>query len=324
MKKLAMILIVLILLVPMSFAQDDNEITWTLVSEEAVSPNGSFGEWNSRWNEPGAAIYYEGQYHLFVNGYPSGIGSNNGIGYRVSDDGINYEWATEDPLLRRDDFPNEPLSIAANDVIVLDDGTWVLYFHNFNSSNWPRIRGTLGRATAPAPSGPWTIDEDLILVQGEDGSWDDASVAYASVTQVEDSFVMYYVGGNSTGLESVGRATSEDGIVWIKDAEPVLVPNTEAGEPGIFIVTEVIFDGEQWIMAYKSHSAGVGFAFSEDGVTWERYPDNPIILSTDVQNLTAIGFISFIEDDEGNNILFIEGNNSSSTQVYAVNVVIPD
>jgi hypothetical protein len=320
MKKNMIIIFVMLSLVSVVVGQDDTTITWELVSEDPISEVGEAGEWNSTYNEPGAAIYYEDQYHLFVNGYPSGIGGNNGIGYRVSDDGISYQWATEDPILRRDDMPNEPLSIAASDVLVLEDGTWVLYFFNFNSTGWPHIQATIGRATATDPSGPWTVDEDLTLSPGEEGGWNESSVAYASGLPLEDGFVMYYIGEDASGVERLGRATSEDGILWDKDPEPVFELDEDLVENPSFVVSQVVYDGERWILAYKGNRSIVSFAFSDNGIVWERYTDNPVILFTNISGIRAIGYISFLLDDDGQGMLYLEGNIGGRTQVYAAHI----
>jgi hypothetical protein len=323
MKKITFLLILVMSTVMLVQAQA-TEITWKIVSEEPISPLGESGDWNSTWNEPGAAIYYDGQYHLFVNGFPGGIGSNNGIGYRISNDGVNYEWATDEPILRRDDMPNDPLSISATDVVVLEDGTWVLYFLNHNSSSWPHIRATIGRATALDPSGPWTVDEEPVLDQGEEGTWDERSAAYATVTPFEDGFVMYYIGEDAQGVERLGRATSQDGIAWVKDPEPVFELDPDLTENPSFVVNEVVYDGERWILAYKGNRGVVSFAFSEDGIAWERYADNPVMISTQVPGLTTIGFISFTLDENGQGMLYLEGNIGGRSQVYAAHITLPD
>jgi predicted GH43/DUF377 family glycosyl hydrolase len=307
----------------LALAQDDEAaITWTLVSEEPVSPRGETGEWNSTYNEPGAAIYYEGQYHLFVNGYP-GFPADNGIGYRISDDGVTYEWAVEGPVLRSEDAPNDPIAIAASDVLVLEDGTWVLYYFNFNSSAWPRIQATIGRATADDPAGPWTFDDDPVLVQGEEDSWDEASVSYASVLPTEDGYVMYFIGQDGRSRESLGRAVSEDGIAWEKDPDPVFELDPGLNEGISFVVNQVVYDGERWILAYKFSRSAIGIATSDDGITFERYPDNPILTALDLDGINQIGYMSFLVDDDGGYMLYFEGNSGGRTQVYAATVTIP-
>lgn len=322
MKRLALFLIVSSLLIPFSIAQED-AISWELATEETISAYGDSGSWNSTYNEPGAVIYHEGQYHLFVNGY-AGFPTNTGIGYKTSDDGVNFEWASDEPLFRRDDVPGNQVAIAVTDVIILEDGTWVLYFYNFNSSAWPRVRGTIGRATANEPLGEWTIDEEPVLIEGEDDSFDERGATFASVTAVEDGFVMYYIGENARGVESIGRAVSEDGITWVKDSEPVFEMDTDLREGTSFVVNEVIFDGEGWILAYKSQRAGIGFAFSEDGIEWERYSDNPVITSADIEGINNIGYISFMMNEDGDYKLFLEGNVGNRTQVYLANITLPE
>lgn len=322
MKKILPLLFVCIFFIPYSYAQD-NEITWELLSDETISPHGERGTYNSTYNEPGAVIYHDGQYHLFMNGY-AGFPANTGIGYRISDDGVNYEWASDEPLFSRDDVIGNQVAIAVTDVLILEDGAWVLYFYNFNSSAWPRVRGTIGRATAETPLGEWIIDEEPVLIEGEGGSFDERGVTFASVTAVEDGFVMYFIGEDEDGVESLGRAVSEDGIVWEKDAEPVFELDTSLDEGTSFVVNEVIYDGERWILAYKSQGAAVGFAFSEDGIAWERYPDNPVMSASELDGINSIGYISFMMDEDNSYFLFIEGNIGGRTQAYVATVTLPE
>lgn len=321
MKKLIITLLMLSLSAVFTSAQSD-EITWELVSDDPISEHGAAGSWNSVWNEPGAVIYHDGLYHLFVNGY-DGYPANTGIGYKTSEDGITYDWVSDEPLFSRDDVAGNPIAIAVTDVLILEDGTWVLYFFNSNSARWPRVQGTIGRATSDSPDGDWVIDDEPVLVGGEGSAWDRDSVMFASVTQVDEMFVMHYIGENS-GIERLGRATSEDGIVWEKDPEPVLEFDVTLAEPVSFVVNQVVYDGEQWIMAYKSRRTAIGFAFSVDGISWERYPDNPVISATDIEGINAIGFVSLLRDNDNNYTVFLEGNIGNRTNIYAATVNLPE
>lgn len=315
MKKLCLVLFMLVLN-NMAFAQESPTHGWELVSPDPISSFGERGTWNSTYNEPGAIIFHEGQYHLFVNGYTGAV-QNNGVGYRVSDDGITYNWVSTTPILESANLPNAPLAISATAVLVQPDGTWVLYYQNFNSLNWPRIEATIGRATASNPAGPWIADENPVLT-GTAGTWDAESVAYASVIPYEDGYVMYYVGSDTEGVERIGRATSADGITWEKDTNPVFELDAEQGEQAYFVVNQVIYSEGRWIMAYKNARHTVGLAYSSDGITWERDANNPILQSQDIEGASGLGFISFLAEGEGMYQLVVEANIGSRTQVYAL------
>jgi hypothetical protein len=45
---------------------------------------------------------------------------------------------------------------------------------------------------------------------------------------VDNAFRMWYNGGNTdSGIAGIGYATSTDGIVWTKNAAPVLMPGLQ-------------------------------------------------------------------------------------------------
>ncbi|MGB1289113.1 MAG: hypothetical protein ACPG7F_21445 [Aggregatilineales bacterium] len=147
MKRFITVLLLLVFASLSAFAQDESLPEWTPVSDDPIAEHGDSGSWNSTYNEPGDVVYYEGEYHLFTTGFP-GFPAKSGIGYLTSEDGITYEWVSEDPIITTDEVDYAGLAIDTSSVIVEEDGTWVLYFTVFNSGNWPRIAGTIGRATA--------------------------------------------------------------------------------------------------------------------------------------------------------------------------------
>lgn len=305
----SLIAIVWLLSASLAFAQSD----WTPVSDEPIVALGESGTWNDNYNEPGAALYHDGQYHLFVTGYP-GFPAQSGIGYMTSDDGVTYEWMSPDPVLTTEEVPYAAVSIGASSVLVEDDGTWVLYFYSMNSSRWPRIQGTISRATADNPLGPWTPEPEPLLLPGEDESWDSDSVAYPTVIRMEDEYRMYYAGQDALGIEKIGLATSADGITWEKQPDPLF--EMGAGIIHSYFVSEVVYTGETWLMAYKASRSSVALATSDDGLTWTPLGDEPILTSMDMEGLVAIGFISLIAADD-QYMLYYEGNIGNRTQIYA-------
>jgi predicted GH43/DUF377 family glycosyl hydrolase len=112
--------------------------------------------------------------------------------------------------------------------------------------------------------------------------------------QDEAMFKMWYA---TLGLEDghtfstwsgrIGYATSQDGINWERQKEPVFVVGpADAWDSDWVSHTHVIEDptGNGYHLFYAGESGeqgiyGIGHAFSRDGVTWERNPHNPILQS---------------------------------------------
>jgi predicted GH43/DUF377 family glycosyl hydrolase len=134
---------------------------------------------------------------------------------------------------------------------------------------------------------------------------------------------MYFIGQDGRSRESLGRAVSEDGIAWEKDPDPVFELDPGLNEGISFVVNQVVYDGERWILAYKFSRSAIGIATSDDGITFERYPDNPILTALDLDGINQIGYMSFLVDDDGGYMLYFEGNSGGRTQVYAATVTIP-
>ena len=127
----------------------------------------------------------------------------------------------------------------------------------------------------------------------------------------EDGYRMYYTGGtnpermhirdpdNEGSGAMYGMATSEDGINWAKyndpstaeapyaESDPVLEPSS-SGWDAMDVKCSVMKTETGWEMLYKalrlvsySVPSRYGYAISEDGVSWDKYPGNPIFQSND-------------------------------------------
>jgi hypothetical protein len=123
-----------------------------------------------------------------------------------------------------------------------------------------------------------------VLGPADPGHWD--SLYRGQVALIEDGgiYKMWYSAGSSVGPWQTGYATSLHGFDWeVYSGNPVLT----VGVPGSWDEQEsdgptVIKDGSTYKMWYHGCDAGnlkcsVGYATSNDGITWSKYVANPVL-----------------------------------------------
>ncbi|MEJ2196013.1 MAG: T9SS type A sorting domain-containing protein, partial [Ignavibacteriaceae bacterium] len=144
-----------------------------------------------------------------------------------------------------------------------------MWFGGHDGSNNRQI----GYATSPDGI-TWTkYSGNPVLTPGS-SSWDDIWVDSPEVLFINGVFHMWYSGYDGVNFQS-GHATSSDGTNWTKDP---LNPVLESGD----YQPAVLFDGDRdtYYMWYSSGDAlgwSVGYAYSMDGSTWNKYPENPVM-----------------------------------------------
>ena len=90
--------------------------------------------WAARYVDPGAMIYHDGAFHMFINGFNSYPGVTS-IGYATSPDGYTWSLASKDPVFTSDKVTYAQAAIFVSSVLVGDDGTWTLYFYAVDLSH---------------------------------------------------------------------------------------------------------------------------------------------------------------------------------------------
>lgn len=267
--------------------------------------------WGSFRTDPGAVLYYDGEYHLFRNvfgGFPGPVE----IGYATSPDGITWTDATDGPILSSVDVPFAGIAAVVTSALVDADGTWVLYFHTWPIPNPSLGAGEIGRATAPSPLGPWTVDAEPVLTRGAPEAWDGGQVSQPSVVRTGDGYAMSYTGADRRGFMQIGMATSHDGITWTKhndpttdgifaESDPVLAPGLDDWDDGSAYQARITLADDGWIMIYKSlgnGTPGLGLARSSDGIAWQKAVDNPVLSATLMPDAIGFGLHSLLQQGE--------------------------
>jgi predicted GH43/DUF377 family glycosyl hydrolase len=248
-----------------SFASPD-----PLISREQIGIDEAF-------INPGAVFEHDGEFHMFANLF-TGFPGVSQIPHLTSPDGVSWTLAEAEPVLTTDGIDFAPTGAHVSTGFVTDDGTWVLILESLTTLEPWR----LGRATAPAADGPWTVQPEPILEPGDEGSFDAGGLSWPSVVRTDDGYAMYYTARQEpTGPGAIAMATSADGATWTKAAEPVLQAEVD-WEDGSLDRPRAAVTPDGLVMVYSGADlTDRGVATSNDGVTWERDGDLPVITQED-------------------------------------------
>lgn len=270
----------------------------------AVIPRGAEGEWDSAIVYAPHVVQQGDLYYLFYSGSDSDTGRPAAIGLATSTDGITWEKYAENPILAPDGDGYDAMCISVGVPMLLEDNTWVMYYAA-NSQPCYGPGRYIGRATAPAPEGPWTRDAEPVLTAGEETAWDVGYIMPHSIVPLDDGYLMYYSGGEEFLVplpRLVGMAISSDGITWAKCDNPdnLTSPCAENQPINQINADETVSILEAWSVDIHRTEAGYGMFFSstcpemvsancpsflaygvsEDGFNWQVFtePDDRVLM----------------------------------------------
>lgn len=305
--------------------------------------------WNDAFIVPGPIVEFEGIHHMFVtaHGWDGPNVDRGHVGVITSPDGLDWYLGDETPLFDGAEYEWTLGAIYPTSAHILDDGTWAVWFSTVPTTFSTRGR-SIGRATAPGPNGPWTVDPEPVLGPGGEGSWFETGVMHASVVQNGEEWRMYFDGyikdTDADADRSIGMATSTDGIAWelyddpstsgiYEGSDPVFIP----GPPGTwdeFRVRSpsVIRLDDHYVMTYLSSFrwsrpgllTDFGYATSTDGLNWVRSDQGPMLDNDGTIGYVTDGNAAAIGDKI---MLYFDGSptiTSPSTTIYAIIASIED
>ena len=121
---------------------------------------------------------------------------------------------------------------------------------------------------------------EIVLERDNTTGWEDI-VNRATVIYKDGKYYMWYT-GQTNNISKIGYAVSEDGYVFERNKEPVLIPE-ENYEKQSVMNPYVIYDEEEqifkmWYATGETYEPDViSYATSNDGIHWNKYENNPII-----------------------------------------------
>ena len=272
---------------------------------------------------PGAVIDHEGELHMFANVFSAWPGTVH-VPHLTSSDGIRWTLASDEPAFTAEDVPfagGDGIEIDVSTGFVGEDGTWVLIFETVQRGDpW-----VLGRATAPGPDGPWTVDPEPIVEPGPAGSWDRGGLSWPSVVRLGDEYRLYFTGSRiQFGDGVIGMATSTDGVTWTKQPDPVLEPSAE-WERGSVDRPRVAPAGDGLVMVYAGGLlTDRGVAWSDDGISWRRDGQEAAI-TRDSFPTSGSAWDAALVNRDGTLFYYLEigSSGSSGTQVFLATADLP-
>jgi predicted GH43/DUF377 family glycosyl hydrolase len=148
-----------------------------------------------------------------------------------------------------------------------------------------------------------------VLKVGAPGSWDSRYVGYSEIIIIDNTYHMWYGGHDDFSNPSfqIGYATSPDGINWTKYAGNPVFPlgDTEEWESATLAGGSIFFDGDTFHLWYGGCNntdfinSRIGYATSQDGINWEKHPDNPIFYGSGSWDSVSITVPCVIVDTSG-------------------------
>lgn len=273
--------------------------TWGDLCVETGPP----GSWDSANHQLGDIVFDGTTYHLYLVGGQTDLAWDSAwaVGHWTSTN-INGPWDydPENPVLETE--PGQWDSYTIYNIAVRYDGSGFRMWYGAAAS-YPGV-GSVGYATSTDGS-LWTKYPGNPLpglVPGASGAWDDSGMAPNTVLYDGSIYGMWYTAvkyDGSYGTWRLGYASSDDGITWIKEDDPVLV-GTEPWESNYVYYPEVVPSGGGFAMWYSALVPGLtansGYATSPDGLHWGKWPSNPVLTPTPPCN-TAATFAVMIEGD---------------------------
>lgn len=274
------------------------QTNFTHVTDHPVFSYGASGEWDDGtvWNP---AVIKDGDtLRMWYTGFDCSVWESpkGKIGYAWSLDGIEWHRFAGNPVLSGE------LSWEASSLygcaMIKDGDTFKMWY---GAGGFPSST-KVGYATSEDGK-TWSKHPDPVLQVGPSPNWDYSMIVPHTVVKEDSIYKMWYWGGKpgfpfESSVPQTGLATSADGINWVKYDDPsTTVPPFSSSDPVLKVGNTGEWDElraiepmvlpthsgyEMWYLGVKPpiDTAGIqkiGYATSTDGITWTKWPTNPII-----------------------------------------------
>lgn len=266
------------------------ETRWNKHPDNPVLSKGP-EEWDSDGMWVGSVLYLNGMYHMWYDGAHGIHGAlpPHSIGYASSSDGIHWTKYGNNPVMTIGSEGSWDAQNISDPCVIFDGGIYHMWYVGTDDV-WDWNAVWIGHATS-ADGIQWTRDPqnpvNLPNIKNPDEvTWVYRGVFNPAVVKSGDTYLMWYCGIYGQEELALGLATSPDGQVWTEHPDNPVMRGTDSGWDHFLSDPNVIYRNGTYHMWYHGASreeewwnvGDVGYASSPDGISWDRYSGNPVIV----------------------------------------------
>ncbi|MGD8968539.1 MAG: hypothetical protein PVI07_13600, partial [Anaerolineae bacterium] len=247
--------------------------------ETVIDGSGSqtvWGDWDGNAIYAPAVITDAGVLRMWYTGADE-FGTGR-IGHAESADGVNWTRLITNPVLEigaPGDWDEEGVGQPS---VIKQGGLYQMWFFGGNDDGVKQVgyaTSTNGIDWTKHPGNP-------VLTVGGEGAWDETEVGGPRVLFDGATYHLWYHGYSGSCCDSIGYATSPDGINWTKHSGNPVFGRGDPGEwdDSFILATAVLSDGGQLHMWYSTSwvdNAGIGYVTSTNGISWTRFLTGPVL-----------------------------------------------
>jgi predicted GH43/DUF377 family glycosyl hydrolase len=197
------------------------------------------GSWDDARVLIPSVLHHDSMYKMWYSGND---GTNSRIGYATSTEGITWTKYGGNPVLDIGPPGSWNEGGVSQPCVLFDGSTHHMWFGGWDASEITSI----GYATSTNGGITWIEYPGNPVLKPGNGTWDSQHVEGPSVFFDGNTYHMWYTGRNihSWWTWRIGYATSQDGIVWMKDTvnNPVLTPSAGSWDSQFVSYPRVIPD----------------------------------------------------------------------------------
>ncbi len=167
---------------------------------------------------------------------------------------------------------------TAAPIVWKEEDRYYMLYQGWSDGTGPRIFGL-----AESEDGlHWTKYDRNPVMKPSKGTWDQNGLECGTLLKMDGEYWLFYTGFGAEGKARIGLAKSKDLKSWTKyEKNPILdVSSSGSFDSNGAAFPSIVKGTKEYKMIYGGYapnSMQLGMATSTDGITWHKYPHNPVL-----------------------------------------------